>query len=468
MMGKFILAKGIQEKTGCSILSIKEKFDKEYNSLCDELHVDSFSLENNILWYEKVLAFLCAIYFFVFFQAGDRLLNVHLLGVHIGDLIYDHILRVDGKRYSIDRMRFSDFQFLYQAALWTIVYSRIIKKKNVKYYIAADIVYFNGIIVRIAQKNGAKIILFTANKKFDVVTNKKGMDFYPNYHSYSRDTVCSVFKKGLNERWLEEIDQRLVLLFQGVGDWNTLNAYADKKTVSKSEILRQLGICNNKKNIVILAHCFSDSPHNSGRTLYKDYYEWLEETLKIVQNIHNVNWILKPHPCRHVYGENGQVEILYKKYKNEHLYWMPDEYSAAMIPVLADAVVTVSGTGGIEYSCFGIPSINTGNAFYAELGIGYKIKSIAQYKKTLMHMDKVHRLSEEKILEAKKVYYAYQRVIEINSDSLQAVDNRFYAKYLENRRTCENNNQYIDTLLAWLKENKIQNSYAYQFGWKIS
>lgn len=465
MLGKFILSKGIQSTNKISVTAIKIKEDVQYTRLCKSMGVIPFFLQQNILFYEKVLSIIITIWFCLFINSGNKLIKLRIKGIHIGDLVYDHIIRCNkNRKYTLNKLQtIEEINFLYEAILWVMVYSRKFKKQPPKYFVAGDIIYLNGILVRLAQKSGAEIIEYCTGKNFYLISNGK-KDFSPNYHACVKERVKKYMDMYMTTEWEKEVDAHIEDLFKGKGDWNTQAAYGNKKVVKKDELLKQIGINNNKKNVVIMAHCFSDSPHCGGAFIYKDYYEWLVCTLGIVKDLDNVNWILKPHPCRSIYKEKGVVEALFSSYKSGNLYWMPDEFSASMIPIFADAIVTVGGTGGIEYSCCGIPCINAGTTFYTYFNITKCVTSKLEYLKVLKNMHKIKKLGEERVHMAKKVLYAYWKISDFNKDALQVLNNNSYYDFRKDYKIMKNNNSYVESLEEWTIDNCILDSYVYQYG----
>lgn len=77
-------------------------------------------------------------------------------------------------------------------------------------------------------------------------------------------------------------------------------AFAGKTVLTRDELIERIGLDGNKKTVVIMAHTFTDAVFNYGTYYFRDYYDWLEQTLKIAKNVYTVNWILKPHPTTKV------------------------------------------------------------------------------------------------------------------------------------------------------------------------
>ena len=67
----------------------------------------------------------------------------------------------------------------------------------------------------------------------------------------------------------------------------------------------------NKKfknlEFLLLIH-FSDTNHGSGKFIFRDYFQHFKKTLDILNNDKETLWLIKPHPSRHFFKEQGVVE----------------------------------------------------------------------------------------------------------------------------------------------------------------
>lgn len=467
-LGKMILAKGMQNKTGGNVISINKMRDRHYDKLCSDFCFNIKIFEEECLPHEIVLSKLYATLIAFFCKSKKKIINIKFRGIYIGDLIYNFIIR-SGNKYSIDRISCEkEWDAVKDAILYAMVTERFFKKQKPDYYILDEIGYTNAVMLRMAHKHGAKLIQYFANYNCCFISSE-GKKREPNYHSYWYKNIDQLLTYKFPDNWQEKVEKYLDDLFSGREKLNQVAkiVYSGKYVKDREELKRSLDIKNDKKNIIILSHCFSDCTVSSNRAVYADYYEWLEETLKIVTELDNVNWILRPHPLRYLYKEDDRVEKLYEKNKSNNLYWMSDEYSAYEIPLLADAIVTVTGTAGIEYSCLGIPCINTGTPFYSHYGFTINVKSVKQYKDVLAKVHHIKKLSEEQILKAKRVMYAYSRLYRICEDSFMLLANKELQCFDMDRNYLRSNNDYLAAVYEWLQHNEITESYLYQFGYTL-
>jgi hypothetical protein len=73
---------------------------------------------------------------------------------------------------------------------------------------------------------------------------------------------------------------------------------------------------------------------------------------------------------------------------------------------LVDCVLTVNGTVGMEFPCFGIPAVVAGTGRYNGYGFTVEPQSREEYFETLRNIGKIERLSEDVRLLARKHFHA--------------------------------------------------------------
>lgn len=111
------------------------------------------------------------------------------------------------------------------------------------------------------------------------------------------------------------------------------------------------------KNVIFL-HIFKDSPFNvlDEKRLFKDYFEWIEVTVKIILKSKE-KWAIRTHPSADRWGEDNEkiLKIILDKYDNpknivvEH----PKMRTAFEIFNSKSRIVTFNGTIHIEALSFG-------------------------------------------------------------------------------------------------------------------
>lgn len=428
---KMELAKELAEKFGGKIIFICDRKRRQLSKLLKKQKIKVI-YEQDFAWKNPIIflsAFLQVLRMRRKVKKGEQLLELCVEGILIGDCIYDYILRKRDEAYTIEDINWKrDFSIILNAVHRTKYINKQFLKEKPSFYLSGDFCYLVGIYVRLAQRMDAVVRECVVSQSiYDLPKLSKKQ--YPNQHEVVRYYLEKrESENSYNTTYINEyVENLLKNKFRGIGNKDTVCAFANKKEMSVEEIKSQMGLNPNKKNIVIMCHCFSDYAHCSSEMIFKDYYDWLEETLKIIHNINNVNWIIRAHPSRHLYGESDEVYELFEKYRTPSIFYFPDEYSGSVLKDFADALVTVQGTAGYEFACFGIPIVLSGNAFYSGYGYTVDNQSLDQYIETLQNMDTVTKLSEKQINRAKEIYYFRDNIFSVETD----FEKLFYLNYQE-------------------------------------
>ena len=300
---------------------------------------------------------------------------------------------------------------------------------------------------------GARLYDCVVSQKIIELPDIKG-DCQPNSHDIIRYYIEQ--RKVMEGVGLLEInrvvDELFGIKFRGEGNKDTVCAFADKKIITSEELKKEMGLNSRYKNIIIMCHCFSDNAHSCDELIFDDYYIWLEETLKIIKEIKDVNWIVRAHPTRKLYGESDEVRKLFEQYKSEYMFYFPEEYSGELVKDLADAIVTVGGTAGYEYTCFGIPVVLAGKPFYSGYGSTIDAKTKEEYKEILCNIGKLEKLNERQINIAKELYYYREGLFDV-TDPFEMIFFKNYQGFLKDRNMEKWNNEMICEYVKFLERN---------------
>lgn len=356
----------------------------------------------------KALATSLAIYFK--YRDGDKLLTLHYRGYHIGEHIYDTILRCDFSRVTIDKVPFRrGFTKIYNSILGIIGAEKLYSKYPFSALVYSDCDYMPGRALQlVAIKHKAK--LYYTNGLNNIICRYDTDHMSLPHVKNILYPVWESWQKFLKQPDIDKlVDNYIAERFKGeaANQFDT-GAFKNKRSYTRSELLAKFKLDSNKKNVVIAAHVFSDLAHYSFYQLHRDYYEWLMVTVKILSRNKNVNTFLKVHPSTHLYFEEGGVEKLLQKSGVNNVYLMPDDLNTAAIPDIADYIVTQSGTMGLEMAGFGIPVFTAAKGYYCDFGIDIYSSTDKEYEERLLHIENTPRLSAETSRRARQaLYYIY-------------------------------------------------------------
>ena len=113
----------------------------------------------------------------------------------------------------------------------------------------------------------------------------------------------------------------------------------------------------------------------------------------IKENGSNTNWIIKDHPSD--YGKNRSKNITtFKEFQKiigekSNIKFFPDKFKTNILKDVTDCLLTSQGSAGLEYPCFGIPSIICGDAYYQGLGFTLEPKNEKDYYEIINNINEV-------------------------------------------------------------------------------
>ena len=224
-------------------------------------------------------------------------------GIEFGDLIYDSILSngyatlsaVD-KRVFRGLMRFFFNRFIVKHTL---------KRYKIKRAFVTHTIGNNAIFVRYFLQRGIQVVhcrcvSMTNIYKYSDLKEIRHSTFRPEprYVDYmlrsQSNRIVALAEEYLNRRFN-----------QGVNELDPALAFnpGNRTYRSREEFAKQYGLDTKRKNVFVMLHAFNDWPHTLGidSILYRDYYEWFINTLRIARSVNAVNWIFKEHPSAAFY-----------------------------------------------------------------------------------------------------------------------------------------------------------------------
>lgn len=326
---------------------------------------------------------------------------------NIDKYIYEQIVRSDASVLTIDAYSITNLKNIFSYICVLDYYKKIFEEINPRIVIVYEVAYIQGAVAAMAHSCGARVIQCIFSGWLHELEYIDGINYIST--NMRKDFEAALKKYCEVDNILSRANQLLEDKVNDIEGFDAKNAFGGKPILTKEQIKKEYSQFDASKNtIVIMAHAFSDSVCTaSTNKLYKDYYTWFVETMKIISNIKNVNWIVKPHPTRHHYGENNEAKNIFEEYKSENMFWFDDEYNLASLYDIVDAAVTVAGTCGIEFPCYGINIICAGEPYYRNEDTIIP-KTIEEYIEVLKNCDKLTKLNDSQIEKAKIRYWISQ------------------------------------------------------------
>jgi hypothetical protein len=335
--------------------------------------------------------------------------DLSIEGTLIGDLIYDSHLKKN-KVPTVNIKHLSFQESLKQSLGIYIFWRDYFDIHDVKAVNVSHCVYNNAIILRIAiQRN---IPAYQINATHAYYLTKENLWAYDDFYYFPEEFNKLSFEE--QRIGLIEAKKRLEKRFAGeVGvDMN----YSKKSAYTRNNNDKVLSESPQLK-IFVAPHCFFDSPHPYGVSLFTDFYEWLTFLGKISEKT-DYDWYIKTHPD-FLPVNIPIIEEFINKYPKFTL--IPAKTSHhQIIGEGIDFVLTVHGTIGFEYAALGVPVINASTCNpHIAYNFNFHPKTVEEYEKILLDLPN-HKLN----IDINEVYeYYYMKFINNN------VENWLYCDY---------------------------------------
>ncbi|MCE2594064.1 hypothetical protein K6Y31_04465 [Motilimonas cestriensis] len=401
------LANAAREVTGLDVeVIVRGVFGKASNVIPI---YKSFGFDRFRLWWRNyfnpfvvIPAFSSFFHLLFMIRTGDALVDYKKDDIVIGDLIYDSLIRNIPNSYTVKNICiFKHGRILLRSMFFFYGNKRILKNKNVKFFVTSHNVYAEyGMLCRQAHNQGAIVLL----KDMDVYKiYSKSKNVNEHFLKVEQSIVDECVRTSDLKKEKEYYRSRVLGLSEQV---DIKNAYKNKKIYSKSETLAlHTNFSLSKKNVFVMAHAFSDAPHVGEGLLFRDYYDFLEKTLIKLNGNSNINCFVKAHPSSYMWGEKGGVEEIVETNCLTNVCIVPSDYNTSSIIDVADVIVTAKGTAGLEFSCAGIPAITAGIGYYHGFGICYEPNTVADYYSFLMNSHQLNKLDDSVINKSLIVLY---------------------------------------------------------------
>ena len=183
----------------------------------------------------------------------------------------------------------------------------------------------------------------------------------------------------------------------------------DDRKISRQGFCDQLGWDPSRPIVGIMANNLIDGVFTDNWELFRDYLTWFRETLKTIRNIDGVNWFVRPHPTDKLYNIKTTIKGEYEWLAGDckHIRYFPEHVAGSSISDIVDVILTVRGSAGVEYSCYGIPCVIAGEALYTGFGFTHEPRTQEQYFDVLRNIRALKRLDKDQIERAKIFVYIY-------------------------------------------------------------
>ena len=306
------------------------------------------------------------------FDDKKQILDIKFQNISIGELIYDTYLRFRSQ-YTLNMEDSCLNDIIVYSKNMVEMWSCELDKHPVKSILLPYTSYIHwGIPVNVSLEKNIEVLTYGSFSYVLSSISKEHPYHSKNFHRY-KDFFHKVENPNLKRKLAEDtLDQRLA----GVIDAGT---HYMKRSAFESKITHQF-LPGSRSWCVVFLHCFFDSPHIYGESLFPDFYEWLIHILLQAKELPHQDYYFKEHP--NALPENKkivqEIKDRFSEYSNI-IFLSEDISNKQIIEQKPSAIFTVYGTVAHEFASLGVPVIVAGENPQSNYGFIHKPESIKEF-----------------------------------------------------------------------------------------
>lgn len=275
----------------------------------------------------------------------------------------------------------------------------------------------NGGIYETALARGIDCVVYEQGQRVGTWIFKRYTPATKGQHYFSlADTTWEQVKA---QPWTAEQDAALDREFAGRykpdSTDDTRRLMTGKRRQPVEAVRAELGLDPTKKTAVIFSQIAWDAAFFFGSCLFDDFEHWLFETVRFVAaECPQMNWVVKLHPFnvfklqREDKTEESEMRLLRTLMPlpaHVRIMRADTDISTESLFPLVDYVLTVNGTVGMEFPCFGIPAVLAGTGRYNGRGFTIEPPTRTAYFDVLRTLHTVPRLDSSTQTRARQHFY---------------------------------------------------------------
>lgn len=306
------------------------------------------------------------------FTTKKQILDIKFQNIRIGELIYDTYLRFRAQ-YTMNVSDPCLNDIVGYSKNMVEMWSRKLDKYPVKKLILPYTSYIHwGIPAYVSLEKNIEVFTYGSISYVLSSLSKEHPYHSKNFHRYRN--LFSQVDNSVQKRRLAKntLDQRLS------GDIDAGTSYM-KKSAFDSNVTHEFSP-GSRNWCVVFLHCFFDSPHIYGESLFPDFYDWIVHILLQAKELPHQDYYFKEHP--NALPENkkivSKIKERFSQYSNI-IFLSADITNRQIIDKKPSAIFTVYGTVAHEFASLGIPVIVAGKNPQSDYGFIHKPESIKEF-----------------------------------------------------------------------------------------
>jgi len=361
-----------------------------------------------LLFFSLIKVIIISILKFLNIYKTNDIISISYDNVKYGDIIYDTYLTYK-KVATIKKPDLTLLAIIITCFKRHEEFKTILKNDNFDgVFVSHHVNIHSGVLLRTAIRYGYKGYVRSGASELLCIEKLEDISEIGKPPKENIKNILINFDGNISDIYKKTFEENL----SGKFNFDHANAYSKNniKYLDRNEFNRKYNLNINKKNVFVMMHIFNDSPHSHyNGMIFKDYYDWLEQTILIAKQNNNVNWIFKQHPSINVYPTlDVSYELLFSNIPNNIIYIDENhQVDTRILKYCADVIVTCAGSAGFELPAMaGIPSIVAGDNYYTGLSFAIEPKTEKEYFSVLKNIENIKLLTpnQQKLAQA---YYLY-------------------------------------------------------------
>jgi hypothetical protein len=306
------------------------------------------------------------------FITKKQILDIKYQNIRLGELIYDTYLRFRSQ-YTMNLSDPCLNEIIEYSKNMVNMWNSELEKYPIKTLLLPYTAYIHwGIPAYVSLQKNIEVLTYGSYSYVLSSLSSEHPYHSKNFHVYRKNfskVKNPVQKKKLA---LDNLDKRLT------GGIDPGTSYMKKSAFEADNSEKFLP--NNSKWCVVFLHCFFDSPHIYGESLFPDFYEWIIHILSKAKELPHQDYYFKEHP--NALPENKKiVQAIKEKFSkfSNIIFLSADLSNKQIIEKKPFAIFTVYGTVAHEFASLGIPVIVAGANPQSYYGFIHKPESIKEF-----------------------------------------------------------------------------------------
>ena len=461
----------------CEVTGIINKNDNQSKKFFELINVKKNIEINEASILEKSLHFFKAFKIINRFKSTDikKFIKFEYDNINLGKSVYEHIIRSTGKG-SHTNLNARFVNFLTDALFYKFKFNKIFKNGKFDYLVLSEVQFLpSNILIQVALKNKVRVISrIYGPKKIGIRIYKNFNERFQSNHKITNELFLELSKNKIKEYSVFGFKKILAIYEKKTNNPDFFSnhvIFSQNSFKNKIDLLNHFRWDRNKKICSVFSHNMIDGSLNEEWKLFIDTKTWMEETLKIIKkNGEKINWIIRPHPSEKYFPRlKTKTKDIFEEVvgKCDNIKFCPDDCAPNTIRQLSDIIVTSHGSVGVEYPCFGIPSIICGDAFYSGIGFTNEPKTIPEYFEILNNIEKIIDigLTSNQIKLARAFYFVHDYLIQMDcpllDEKFNISDKKNFKKFIIDVNFIRKNYNFTKDQFFKKFSHQIRNNQSY-------